>query len=1201
MHKTDKLAPCFSDNTYIFEKLFCAPSSKDSDGRISNGPKWENIGEVSYEAFQNFDAKSARHSSLTTDALWNICLTAGNDTVASRAMNDLLSVYNNDQSTYESAKGEDNQFSSRIFAYLTDVKAGLASGNSLSSERSAERCIRILSEAIEQCSSLGGGASAVVERFRTLQLAGSEAQLEDYLNLVPHGMRGKSSCHTVSIMARRIREQRPRSNSNADTESSDEPKKKDRFTIEIHPLQTIASIKSQIAAECNHSETMIKLTSITGKRSLPQNGRNGEAAPSNLEPRIHTLPDSTLASTLRITDGSEIIVVLTDKPVNSVNINANNKNDASNDAAATTTATVEVPASANNVNTTDAIGPQQTAVSQAVTKSSLSPSKPSKLDLTGLFATKNELAGSSDLFFDTLISVLETLPVKSTVPTKSTVVSPGAATDTHSLVWDLLLAMPTNAGIVAHVNAACSFVSTSSSSDMMAVEPINGSSTTDDWSSLLDITHYERSVYVMQILDSLLRPCIDIFSSLSNDASATVQDALETNDVTAELSSSMARMAKAFRQTFIASGGFEAVLRLFIARGKSNGNRNKMGNTCALRIIKECFFASDNKLSNEGREMITSFDEVSMSNFLRSLVGIVASEDKGYNDNAILRVLQLARMLLESGVAASGGAAIASSFTSLPNHAAETFLTSLLLWNGSSTSSSAPASTSIRSSTNIRKSTEEMILAIPLLSTVALPWLITSLKNIDPGTDGSDEFFSVLLKLVRTENAIRNVDLLRELGNVVCAKLASYPRPSGETAHIDHSTGVLCGCLKLLIALIEVEGASGSGGAFLAEGSAHILQALNITPWCTQTQNDKSYIDLIGSMFDGFISSAQSSGLSPICCDTESRKLAFSVIIAAAQVCSGGEGYRILSSKINEIIVNVAPTIRYKWGQAASVDDVSSRRSANNNSSRYSGLKNQGCTCYMNSVLQQLFMMPALRKNICSSQLPTALRTCGVCGTIAKVGGQSLVDKKIAVQWENGTKYDAIVRGYDEVTGMHLVEYCPVQVALPQGQNHQAQNIDTSSLPDLMEEYVLSEGRPGRETGAYEILPTNPQQEGEATADSKTQNGSSSEVKETPDEASSRKLLEEVQRTFVNLDEGSCGRCFDPRALVEASHCLKLEFDVWQQNDASEFAMKLLDRLETSLKKWSLEHFRYLAHTFGMKKTTQKMCKECGLKVSKHN
>ena len=112
-----------------------------------------------------------------------------------------------------------------------------------------------------------------------------------------------------------------------------------------------------------------------------------------------------------------------------------------------------------------------------------------------------------------------------------------------------------------------------------------------------------------------------------------------------------------------------------------------------------------------------------------------------------------------------------------------------------------------------------------------------------------------------------------------------------------------------------------------------------------------------------------------------------------------------------------------------------------------------------------------------------------------------------------------------------------------------------------------------------------------------TKDKSSADVEETEHEAASRHLMEEVQRTFIHLEEGSRGRCFDPRALVEACACLKLEFDVWQQNDASEFATKLLDRLETSLKRWAPDHFKYLDHTFGLKQTKQKICKECGLKV----
>ena len=47
------------------------------------------------------------------------------------------------------------------------VKEGLSAGNR-SSERSAERCIRSLRAAIDQCHSLGGSVGAVAERLNTM-------------------------------------------------------------------------------------------------------------------------------------------------------------------------------------------------------------------------------------------------------------------------------------------------------------------------------------------------------------------------------------------------------------------------------------------------------------------------------------------------------------------------------------------------------------------------------------------------------------------------------------------------------------------------------------------------------------------------------------------------------------------------------------------------------------------------------------------------------------------------------------------------------------------------------------------------------------------------------------------------------------------------------------------------------------------------
>jgi ubiquitin carboxyl-terminal hydrolase 9/24 len=214
--------------------------------------------------------------------------------------------------------------------------------------------------------------------------------------------------------------------------------------------------------------------------------------------------------------------------------------------------------------------------------------------------------------------------------------------------------------------------------------------------------------------------------------------------------------------------------------------------------------------------------------------------------------------------------------------------------------------------------------------------------------------------------------------------------------------------------------------------------------------------------------------------------------------------------------------------------------------------------------------------------------------------GIELVGKKVAMQWDNGVSYDAIVERFDKESGMHTIRYCPMPVATVGGSSHQqVQPEDIARLPLLLpEEFFLSEGRPGKETGHFEVVSSMTDEQGaSASPSSQTRKRGSDEVEETEDEATSRHLMEEVQRTFIHLDKGSRGRCFDPRALVEACACLKLEFDVWQQNDASEFATKLLDRLETSLKRWAPENFRYLDHTFGLKQTKQKICKECGLKV----
>lgn len=99
-------------------------------------------------------------------------------------------------------------------------------------------------------------------------------------------------------------------------------------------------------------------------------------------------------------------------------------------------------------------------------------------------------------------------------------------------------------------------------------------------------------------------------------------------------------------------------------------------------------------------------------------------------------------------------------------------------------------------------------------------------------------------------------------------------------------------------------------------------------------------------------------------------------------------------------------------------------------------------------------------------------------------------------------------------------------------------------------------GRPGKETGAVSLV------WGDSSASSSRGGG---EGKTMTQAEATAQVLEQVQRTFLHLRDGE-RRFFDPIRLVEACRCLNLEYMVHQQNDASEFCDKLLDRLESGMK-----------------------------------
>ena len=1129
----DILSSVFTEETcmFAFLDLFCSDS-------ISFHP----LEEGAYKSFQlmfNRVRQSTTYGhaarSAAIDTLWKVCLRTSNSGVAATAMKDLLSVYvafggenaigNGRSPDSMETEPVDNSFARRVFECLDKVKYGNENGDS-DAVLAVERCLRILNAAIGQWGLTNSVTASTLCRLATLP---ESAPLRVILKCLPHGLRGQACYRKINVMVKRAQ--------NNQSVHGQQPGDRDtkipttlRFSLDVHPLETLLSIKAKTAAYCECPPHAVKAISVSGRLVGGGNRHiSGEAVATS----PNGIPEDSVVDEMGVVQGCEIVFLIADR----------------------------------NQLQTNQVSAKAVREQRA-------------RDLSDLFCD-DSFAGR---LFESLLAVLEWLPR----PGEDNMVdSYPSGTDIHKLVWDLMLAVPTNTGVASEV-----VTSAQADGDAMDVDA-------KSWHTLLDLKNFHRSVYVLLAIDALMEPAVEVLSSLPKDQRARLE--VETIDA-----------ALGFRRGFINSSGFDAVVDFFASTDGHQGmsqSMARMGNAVALRILRCCLLGNGNLIRLQQGVPTTALDEAgshlmqSLSDakgLLTSLTSMVVN-DNGVSTSTIFDILNFLKLLFQSPKTAS-------NFVALPGGMPEKFLVSLLLWEEAIDASRPNASAN--ESFKIRKTTNELILTTPSLADQALPWLTAAVSKIEVSSDSTFEFFDVLQRLVANEGSTSRSKTassseMKKLAFEVCAKLACCPRPATEATLVDPCTGVLCGCLAMLRVIID-----NTKGASLRDGTTLLLKQLQLSRWSDSVSppnkgmfstvshpgpkidaDDMGLIDLMGVIFDGFLSPGGSSA-EAICCDKSSRERAFDVITASARTCHGPEAYFALVSRINTLMKAAAPFLKHRWGQGAS--GIESQPRNGRNISKYSGLRNQGCTCYMNSFLQQVFMMPELRKNMCLAPLPLSLRSSG---SIMSSKGDNLVGKKISMQWENGLSYEAMVESFDKNSGMHTIRYCAVPVATVAGVNHlQVLPQDVARLPSsLADEFILSDGRPGKETGVFERLEDSP-----ANDDSgdKTYSELKHEVDESPDEAASRHLMEEVQRTFIHLDEGSRGRCFDPRALVEASACLKLEFDVWQQNDASEFATKLLDRLEISLKRWAPDHFRYLDHTFGLKQTKQKICKECGMKVS---
>ncbi len=721
-------------------------------------------------------------------------------------------------------------------------------------------------------------------------------------------------------------------------------------------------------------------------------------------------------------------------------------------------------------------------------------------------------------------------------------------------IWGLLMSVPTDKAL------------------LLRVQQVGLETTTkkDGWIELLSAGHnWYKMVYVLQIVDFLLSPA----------------SALNSEDWLCPSSE--------FKAGFLRSGGLEVTLSKLTTSSQATTGKGPIvlvAHTVALHILWLCLF--------EGEEEKQQVGQVQPVCNMKSTL-LEAQIDPRELLERVIRLSWISQHLITEdssllyGFLQGGGVSLKQSFLyaliavqcivqSYPETAAS------VLMHGPNTKAWLVSILLENPIQSVRQAMSRLVVNLPFLLSPAISWLTEALVGLDPQDTQCAELFYTLEALVTTGGCFIIPTTVMVLSAALSSKLLSMlsrterpregmmssdgigmmnttraednndkppPPPLGED---EEENVVLCGYLSLVRSMLE---------------SGNVCQAAILS-----SELGRGLISIIFNKFLFSMSPLKGKGRhggSNLCSTPRSQCACFQILAVASQLSISM--MRNVLNHLNSILLLSTTSLHGQWLTECTY-------TLKMGSTEYVGLKNQGCTCYMNSLLQNLFMMPRLRRAILSAPLPHQ-------ATELPIHPGDWVGMRFRIRWEGGAKQppfrDAVVMNYDPVTGRHEIQYSRDDVVI----------------------LNLREGRAGKETGLFVVLSaaaadttqqTQQRDDGRCSPKArKTVNGVitascddiSPEVHEEkegggadlvqspPNEfvplnssnhmpmevEDARHLLEQIQRTFCYMLHG-VKRYFDPRPFVEACRCLNLQYSVYQQNDASEFCSTLLDRLKHAVK-----------------------------------
>jgi len=541
--------------------------------------------------------------------------------------------------------------------------------------------------------------------------------------------------------------------------------------------------------------------------------------------------------------------------------------------------------------------------------------------------------------------------------------------------------------------------------------------------------------------------------------------------------------AAKWRREFIQSGGFAHALQFFM----DGDFVNKPGQSVALRIIRCCLFGANQESSATAdietipdspvrSSLLTNFDYPGLLNKLVFVVIQEQENDTEQSEEVLMDALyNIECILMDKDL----------SDVMLQIQQIECLLVNLLLQNPHEVVRKQIGSSLYPALVN--GLTDDGFCQV-------LGMLTKSLESLDPTSMTTQQYFDLLITLIPSA-AARRMNM-QHLLHTLIQKLHTLPNGTAD---------VLVGCLQVLSELVqsqqELIASMGATGAFSKEVFDHFLFSM-------PASHDKENW--------------------PLCRTADTRQAAFSLLGAMVQ-CSVVDR-RIVVELVRSLCSGVPEVVRSDWSCEPNF--------AKKAECGFVGLKNQGCTCYMNALLQQLYMVPLIREGLlgCDIQMPVFEED--------HLAGADLVGRRIRVVYSNCKEYESEVVEYNPDTDEHTIRY---------DDGHKVC-------------YRLSEGQEGKEKPGFQVV-----------------RGPPTEREET------MKVLYESKRCFRYLADSQM-RYYDPRLLVDACKVLNLQFNVYQQNDSAEFCDKLLDRWEKGMK--GTEQATLLAETCYGEQVKQKIPKE---------